>query len=206
MLIHRTHGIDIPFEVRTSSRDGHTELKVSKTTSKTETVANGDVIRKVGGQKVANRLQYELALLDQRAGSAIEIEYEHAGQSKIERIEGASRLTSSVSLVSARNQEQSNYAWNVLGVRLRAADAQQVRAVDASYSGGLLIESVRKNSPAHNAKLQSGDVLVGLLEWQTPNWKISNWIFNSEEMKQARSPKFRIIRSGGVFYGTFGTE
>lgn len=202
VLIHRTHGIDVPFEVRTSSRDGRTELKVSKATSKSEAVASGDVIKKVGGQKVTNRLQYELALLDQRAGSPIDIEYEHAGQSKTERIDGASRLTSSVSLVSARNQEQSNYAWNVLGVRLRSADAQQVRAVDASYTGGLVIESVRKNSPAHNAKLQSGDVLVGLLEWQTPNWKDLEWIFNSEEMKQARNPKFRIIRSGGVFYGT----
>lgn len=202
VLIHRTHGIDVPFEVRTTSRDGRTELKVSKATSKSEEVASGDVIKKVGGQKVTNRLQYELALLDQRAGSPIEIEYEHAGQSKTERIDGASRLTSSVSLVSARNQEQSNYAWNVLGVRLRSADAQQVRAVDASYTGGLVIESVRKNSPAHNAKLQSGDVLVGLLEWQTPNWKDLEWIFNSEEMKQSRNPKFRIIRSGGVFYGT----
>lgn len=202
VLIRRTHGIDVPFEVRTSSRDGRTELKVSKANGKSETVASGDVIKKVCGQTVANRLQYELALLDQRAGSPIEIEYEHAGQSKIERIDGASRLTSGVSLVSARNQEQSNYAWNVLGVRLRSADAQQVRAVDSSYTGGLVIESVRKNSPAHNAKLQSGDVLVGLLEWQTPNWKDLEWIFNSEEMKQSRNPKFRIIRSGGVFYGT----
>ena len=202
-LIHRTHGIDVPFDVRTSSRDGQVELKVSKAASnRSESIASGDVIKKVGGLRVSNRLQYELALLDQRPGAEIEIEYEHAGQSKIERIEGASRVTSSVSLVSARNQEQSNYAWNVLGVKLRSADPQQVRAVDATYTGGLVIESVRKNSPAHNAKLQSGDVLVGLLEWQTPNWKDLEWIFNSDEMKQARSPKFRIIRSGGVFYGT----
>ncbi len=202
-LIHRTHGIDIPFEVRTTPSEGETELKVSKSNSgRSDSIANGDVIKKVGGLKVTNRLQYELALLDQRPGSAIEIEYEHAGQTKVERIEGASRLTSGVSLVSARNQEQSNYAWNVLGVKLRPADSQQVRTVDASYTGGLLIESVRKNSPAHNAKLQSGDVLVGLLEWQTPNWKDLEWILNSDEMKQARSPKFRIIRGGGVFYGT----
>ncbi len=203
VLIHRTHGIEVPFEVRTSSRDGQSELKVSKTTSaRGESVTSGDIIKKVGGQKVSNRLQYELALLDQRPGAPIEIEYEHAGQSKVERIEGASRLTSTVSLVSARNQEQSNYAWNVLGVKLRPADPQQVRGVDSSYTGGLVIDSVRKNSPAHNAKLQSGDILVGLLEWQTPNWKDLEWIFNSDEMKQARNPKFRIIRNGGVFYGT----
>jgi S1-C subfamily serine protease len=66
----------------------------------------------------------------------------------------------------------------------------------------LIVESVRKGSPAHNAKLQSGDVLVGLLEWQTPNWKDLEWIFNSDEMKQSRSPKFRIIRGNSVFYGT----
>ncbi len=98
VLIHRTHGIEVPFEVRTSSRDGQSELKVSKTTSaRGESVTSGDIIKKVGGQKVSNRLQYELALLDQRPGAPIEIEYEHAGQSKVERIEGASRLTSTVS-------------------------------------------------------------------------------------------------------------
>lgn len=202
-LIHRTHGIEVPFEVRTTSREGHTELKVAKVSgNRAESVTTGDVIKRIGGQRVTNRLQYELAMLDQKAGNAIEIEYDHAGQSKIERVEGASRLTSNVSLVSARNQEQSNYAWNVLGVKLRTAEAQQVRSVDATYTGGLVIESVRKNSPAHNAKLQSGDILVGLLEWQTPNWKDLEWIFNSDEMKQSRNPKFRIIRSGGVFYGT----
>ena len=202
-LIHRTHGVDVPFEVRTSSRDGQTELKVSKAPSnRSDTVSSGDVVKKVGGQKVFNRLQYELALLDQRPGSPIEIEYDHAGQAKIERVESGSRPSSSVSLVSARNQDQSNYAWNVLGVKLRPAESQSVRAVDSSYTGGLVIESVRKNSPAHNAKLQSGDVLVGLLEWQTPNWKDLEWIFNSDEMKQTRSPRFRVIRNGGVFYGT----
>ncbi|MCC6510490.1 MAG: trypsin-like peptidase domain-containing protein [Pirellulaceae bacterium] len=200
LLIHRSHGLEVPFEVRTTSRDGHTELRVHRARG-TATLTSGDTIKRVGNQTVHNRLQYELALLDHRPGSAIDIEYERDGQSRVERIEGMTRPATGVSLVSARNQDQSSVAWNLLGVRLRPADGQQVKAVDSSYNGGLVIDSIRPSSPAALAKLQRGDVLVGLLEWQTPNWKDLEWILSSDEMKQSRNPKFRIIRGSGVFYG-----
>ncbi len=88
-------------------------------------------------------------------------------------------------------------------MKLKEADPQLVRQVDPSYSGGLVIESVRDRSPAQLAKLQQGDILVGLLEWQATNWKELDWIFfSSSEMKKTSKPKFRIIRGQGVYYGT----
>lgn len=204
---HRKYAIEVPFDVRTTTNEGMTEVHVNSIrTSPSESLAlaDGDCIRKVCNRQVRNRLQYELALLEQPPGAAIEVEYERAGQLLHEKVQTIARSTSSsVSLVSARNNESNNFAWNILGLRLKPADAQQVKQVDPSYNGGLVVVAVREKSPADIAQLRQGDVLVGLLEWQTPNWKDLEWIFNRDEMKDSQKPRFRIIRGKGVFYGTF---
>ncbi len=199
-LIQRSHGVEVPIDVKTVSKDGQSELRISRVRSG-ESLATGDVVKRVGKCEVKNRLEYELALLDQPAGAAVEIEVEHAGKTQVEKLVSTQRASANVSLVSARNQEGGT-TWNLLGLKLKPADASQVKSIDSSYSGGLLIESVRPNSPAQLAQLERGDILVGLLDWQTPNFKDLDWILSSSELKQARKPKFRIIRGNGVFYGT----
>lgn len=203
---HRKHGIDVPFDVRTNYSDGRTEVRVHHIRSLKETamdVANGDRVKRIGDRTVHNRLEYELALLDQPLGAQLEMELERAGQVRLAHVETQTRSASSVSLVSARNADNNTYAWNVLGLRLKAAESQQIKQVDSSYNGGLVVVSVREQSPADHAQLRQGDILVGLLEWQTPNWKDLEWIFNSPEMKSSSKPKFRIIRGKGVYYGSF---
>lgn len=203
---HRKYAIEVPFEVRTTMNDGTPEVRVNKvraTAQNALSVLDGDCIKRVCNRPVHNRLQYELALLDQPPSAAIEVEYERGGQLRRESVAPTSRTNSSVSLVSARTSDHNNFAWNVLGVRLKAAEAQQIIQIDPSYKGGLVITAVREKSPAEAAQLRPGDVLVGLLEWQTPNWKDFEWILNREEMTDSQKPKFRIIRGKGVFYGTF---
>ncbi|MGN6544560.1 MAG: S1C family serine protease [Aureliella sp.] len=203
---HRKYAVDVPFNVRTDYADGRTEVRVHQVRSTKAAaldLADGDRIKRVGSRTVRNRLEYELALLDQPLGKQLDIELERDGRALLAQVETQPRSASSVSLVSARNGDQSAYAWNVLGVRLKPADAHQIQQVDTSYNGGLVIVAVREQSPAEHAQLHQGDILVGLLDWQTPNWKDLEWIFSSAEMKSSTKPKFRIIRGKGVYYGTF---
>ena len=203
---HRKHGIDVPFDVRTTTSQGHTELRVHKvraSQSSSASVSDGDRLTRIGDRVVHNRLEYELALLEQPLGTTLEMEFQRAGQTRLERIETIARVGSGVSLVSARNVDNS-YSWSVLGLRLKQADVQQVKQVDASYNGGLVVVAVRDQSPAFHAQLRPGDVLVGLMEWQTPNFKDLDWVFfESDDFKNTSKPKFRIIRGKSVFYGTF---
>ncbi|MGN6135859.1 MAG: trypsin-like peptidase domain-containing protein [Aureliella sp.] len=203
---HREYGADVPFEVHTSAVDGRTEVRISRIRSNqsgTTSLVEGDCIKRIGDRRIRNRLEYELALLDKPVGSMLDLEIERGGQARLEQVATTARIGSGVSLVSARNADSSSYAWSVLGMRLRPADAQLVRQVDASYSGGLQVVSVREQSPAYHAQLRPGDVLVGLMEWQTPNFKDLEWVFQSEDLKSSAKPRFRIIRGKNVYYGTF---
>lgn len=218
---HRKHAAELPFEVRTSAKNGQPKVyvhRVRKNDHDGIELIDGDCIKSINNRVVNNRLEFELCMLEQSANSEIEIEYERDGKSKKNRLTTGS--SSSVSLVSARNGEsqlprngesaattasglaQSTQAWNVLGLRLKPADAQQISQIDPSYSGGFTIVAIREHSPAHLAQLRTGDILVGLMDWQVPNWNDLNWIFSSTELKSTNKPKFRIIRGKGVYYGT----
>ncbi|MCA9159969.1 MAG: hypothetical protein KDA72_16665, partial [Planctomycetales bacterium] len=92
--------------------------------------------------------------------------------------------------------------YRIIGLRLEVADAARVRENDSSYKGGLQVTAVRHGSAAYNAQIQTGDVLVGMLEWQTPNWDDLAWIMKADEFRANSSPKFHIMRGKEVFWGT----
>ena len=89
----------------------------------------------------------------------------------------------------------------MIGLRLEVADGAKVRSVDANYKGGLRVTAVRPNSPAYNAQIKPGDILVGLVDWQTPNWDDLAYILNSAELKDNTSPKFHVMRGRELFWG-----
>jgi serine protease Do len=202
---NRKHGIELPFDVQTSAAEGRTEVRVCRLrTQSSLPVGDGDCIKRIGDRPVRNRLEYELALIDHTPGQEVEIELAVGGQSRVERLKPGVRATAGVTLASTRNVEPIvAQAWNVFGVRLKPAGGSQIQSVDSSYSGGLQVVAVRDNSPADLAQLRTGDILVGLLEWQTSTWNNLEWVFNSEEMKRSDKPEFRIIRGTSVYKGRF---
>lgn len=183
--------------VRTKFGNGQSQLLVADAGS--TTLQTGDVITAIGNRPVNSRLDYELALVGQRATSEIQVKTERGGTAQLARATLQRPGTASrVQLVSANKiREQAIYR---LGLQLDEANAAQVRRIDSSYRGGLVVRSVRKDSPAHRADIQVGDILVGLMEWQTPDWSDMEWVF--DEMSDVRTAKFHIIRGQEVFWGT----
>lgn len=198
---YRRDAFDGPLDVRTEYRDGASRLIVVR--SRQEGVEPGDVIAKVNGQSVSNRLHYELALVGKRLGSEVEMEILRADRPLSASFSLKSqRLGSRTQLASTRASTMSEQVYGKLGVRLEPASPQVVRDVDSSYKGGLRVTSVRPDSPAYAAQIQAGDILVGLLDWQTPDWDDLEWIMKSKEMRIASTPKFHIMRKNDVFWGT----
>lgn len=188
--------------VQTRFAEGRSLLTV--VSSGTNAIRSGDQITRVAGKTVTNRLQYELALVGQRAGVKIPVETRQDGQSNSVSLALGTAGTSRVQLASTGSVQER--VLRKLGVQLDSANASQVRRVDSSYNGGLVVRSVQKNSPADAALIQPGDILVGLLDWQTPNWDDLEWILDSKEMRTASTPKFHIIRGNDVYWGNLDLE
>ncbi len=202
---HRATKLEQDIEVETIYTDGKSRLKIVSS-SGNKVLGRGDVVTKINGQAVKNRLEFELALVDLTPSTDIEVEYLRGGVAATTKL--ASRSSSAVrtQLVSSTSSKvtsatSAEAAYNLLGLRLEVADASKVRAIDANYKGGLRVTAVRPSSPAHQAQIKTGDVLVGLLDWQTPNWDDLAYILNSAELKDSASPKFHIMRGRELFWG-----
>jgi serine protease Do len=197
---HRTNIFETPIHVKTEFQAGKSQLKV--VTGSGPKLQRGDVIVGVAETAVTTRLAYELALIGYTHGDEIPIHVERAGEQFDATIAiGRPGNSSRVQLASSNSSVQEQL-YRSLGLRLEPADSAKVRTVDATYKGGLKVVSVRSNSPADKAQISPGDILVGLMEWQTPNWDDLAWILKSNEFASSRSYKFHIMRGKEVFWGT----
>ncbi len=150
-------------------------------------IRNGDRIATIEGQSVSNRLELELAMLDVRSGQAIELGMERNG----------TKLVHSIILSTASTKVESDVsktAWEQLGLQLSAVPASSVAGVGEDYKGGLRIEKVRSGSPAQRANLVPGDIIVGVMDWQTPKMESLAWILSNSSFRTAGSSKYYLVR------------
>lgn len=146
-----------------------------------------DVIESVNGVPVANRLDLELMLLEQRPGGSVEL-----GISR-----GENRVTQAIPLRSAPatlDQNLSKTVWEQLGVRVVVVAANAVAGTGEDYQGGLRITEIRASSPAAKQRLQVGDIIVGVMEWQTASMADLQWIISSPTFRSAPSAKYYVVR------------
>jgi len=191
--------------VKTEFRDGETSLRVVRSSS--ESFLRNDIIREVDGRPVRNRLDFELALVGLTAELDIPVKVQREGnllttktQLRSHRNMAQSASKSNFHLTSSPAESVQDYVYSELGLRLEAATKAKVQSIDSTYQGGMIVVGVRPGSPAHKAPIQKGDILVGLLGWQTTSWNDLSFIMNSEELKSQPSPEFRIMRNNKVFW------
>ncbi|MBU6385283.1 MAG: trypsin-like peptidase domain-containing protein [Planctomycetes bacterium] len=147
-----------------------------------------DVVEKVNGMPVQTRLDVELALLESRPGELAEI--------SIAR--GESRINQSLQLKSIGSNVPeatvAKLAWEQIGIRVVPVAVSEVASINEDYRGGLKITEVRPGSPAARNRLMVGDIIVGIMEWQTVNMENLQWILASPNFKQGSASKYYVIR------------
>jgi serine protease Do len=164
------------------------EYESSSTNTSSRDIRTGDEIVTVGGTIVRNQLEVELALLDRSPGDTIDIELERNGTQVVQSI------VLEKNSVVAEDTEILRTAWERIGIRVVPVTSGSMKSLSDDYKGGLKITEVRPGSPAARERLNQGDVIVGIMNWQTPTLKSLAWVMANNSFQSSLTAKYYLIR------------
>ena len=95
--------------------------------------------------------------------------------------------------------------WRVLGLKTTPVAPEYVVAASPKLRGGLYVQAVSPGSAADNARIQKGDILVGMnvgtRHWETIRPDNVLFILRQPETSRSQSVQFYIVRSNGIHQG-----
>jgi serine protease Do len=161
----------------------------------------GDRIVAVDGTDIRSRLDFELAMLRRKPGDETSLTVLRQGQTITRRIPTGTtakpeRLASSKTETTKSKTEAAEKAWENFGIRLVDTGIPAFTTMDGSYRGGLKISEVRAGSPAAAQKIQTGDILVGVGNYQTPTFEDLDWVWNKSDILS--QPQIRLTVTRGM--------
>jgi serine protease Do len=126
--------------------------------------------------------------LDRAPGDTVDIELGRNGHSVVQSI-----VLDRTGVVS-EDAEILRNVWERIGVRVIPVNASQLKGLGEEYKGGLKITEVRPGSPAARERLSPGDIIVGVMHWQTPNLKSLAWVMANNSFQSSLTAKYFLIR------------
>ncbi len=160
---------------------------------------SGDQIVGVDESQIQCHLDFHRAMLERRPGEEIELRVERNGNSM------AFQLT--LSAAGRRIDTPALPAWDTLGLELEPLSKEQFRQDNKTtrYRGGLMITSIRADSPAESTGIRPGDVLVGMHIWETVSMENVSYILNRPDFRNLNPLKFWVLRDSQPLYGYLST-
>jgi serine protease Do len=187
---------------KTDTQDQHSQFVVTSfrkdSPAQSSGLERGDVVVSVGGIKVERALDFERGLLGRTGGESVPVQVKRDG----------SLMKVDVSLASGAKRKSAtgggnDRVWELLGLRLEPVSSQYVQQIDSRFNGGLKVVDVRSGSPATQGslRLQAGDVLVGMLSWETVRLDNVSYILNRPEVVNGQPIKYYVLRGNETLYG-----
>jgi|688.fasta_scaffold00235_55 serine protease Do len=190
-------------EVQTEYRNGKSQLRVVNCT--TGELNRNDIIQSINDRPVCNRLDYEFCLIGLASDRELPVVVRREGQTlaaqlKVRTSKSSNTPNNNYRFASTASETIQDRVYRELGLKLESADRSKIRTVDSTYRGGMLVTAVRPDSPAEAVPIQKGDILVGLMGWQTTSWNDLSYILDTKEMAAEPSPELRIIRGNKLYW------
>ncbi len=192
------------------------ELIVRSTSSKSPAAKagfeRGDIILKAGNIQVADRADFERALLGKTMKEKIEVVVRRNG--KKENLNMTLAMLGGQRFANAKSKHQirttvrrsasestDKKAWRVLGLKLNTILVKTGRISGTQYRGGMRVLQVRPRSPAARSGIRTGDILVGLHVWETINKENVSYVLDHSKLKTILPLKFYVIRGSETLFG-----
>jgi serine protease Do len=193
------HGV-VAVEQRRGGRRGVVVAEVQPgSPAEAAGLRQGDELVRISDVTVSSALDVERGLLDARPGRPASVMIRRGGSENA--------LTLDVRPTPGQNGPPPGGAtedaiWRILGVKTLQVPPEYVSAVSSKLNGGLYVQAVLPGSPAAEAAIQKGDILLGIKvggkNWETIRPDNILYVLRQPETAQARSAFFYVVRKNGV--------
>jgi serine protease Do len=154
----------------------------------------GDELLRIGDLAIASPLDVERAMLDVHPG--------HPATVTILRGKNEKAIPLDVKSVSASENSPDDQVWRLLGLKTRAVSTDFVSSVSPKLRGGLFIQAVSPGSPAAQAAIHKGDILVGMnvgtRHWETIRSDNILYVLRQPETTQTQSAVLYLVRRNSI--------
>lgn len=169
----------------------------------------GDVVIKAADVNIADRADFERALLGRSTDEAIEVVVRREDETSTLSLKlsdlapgkVAQNKTSATVVSSTRPADAPAEAWQRFGFRLTQLASTERQLVGDQYRGGLRITAVKPDSPAARNGIRPGDILVGLHIWETVTNENISYVIDHPQLSKFDPLKFYIIRGRETLFG-----
>jgi serine protease Do len=154
----------------------------------------GDELLRLGDLTIASALDVERAMLDVRPG--------HPATATVRRGTSETAIPLDVLALSATASSPDDLVWRLLGMKTVPVSNEYVVGVSPKLRGGLYIQAVSPGSPASQAAIQTGDILVGInvgtRHWETIRADNIVYVLRQPELTQTHSALLYVVRQNGI--------
>lgn len=194
------HGL-IAVEQRRGNRRGVVVSEVQPgSPAESAGLRQGDEVIRVGDLAVTSPLDIERGLLDARPGRPASLKIRRGtGESSVSLdIRPAPAAVNLASLPAGTDDA----VWRLLGLKTLQVPPEYVAAVSSKLRGGLYVQAVLPGSPAAEAAIQKGDILLGMKvgtrHWETIRPDNILYVLRQPETVQTQSALFYVVRKNEV--------
>lgn len=159
----------------------------------------GDELMRIGELPAGSMIDLERGLLDARPGRPTKLLIRRGGLEQPLALD-VRPLPRAMSVVST--VEPTDQVWDLLGLKTLPVSPDWVSAVSPKLRGGLYIEAVLPGSPAAQAAVEKGDILVGMnvgtRHWETIRPDNILYVLRQPEAIQTHGAVLYLIRRNGI--------
>jgi serine protease Do len=192
------HGV-VAIEQRRGSRRGVVVAEVQPgSPAESAGLRQGDELVRVGDVAVSSALDVERGLLDARPGRAASVTIRRGTNETALALD----VRPSPGNVPTPPGATDEAVWRILGLKTLQVPPEYVSAVSSKLRGGLYVQAVLPGSPAAEAAIQKGDILLGMKvgarHWETIRPDNILYVLRQPETVQTQSALLYVVRKNEV--------
>jgi serine protease Do len=161
----------------------------------------GDEVVKVGDLGVDNALDIERGMLEIVPGHPAKITIRRAGTESSLGLD-VKPVPANLAAAASSGTPPDDLVWRLLGLKTTPVSTDYVASVSSKLRGGLYVSAVSPGSPAAQAAIQKGDILVGMnvgsRHWETIRADNILYVLRQPETTQTQTALLYVIRKNGI--------